>query len=69
MKEIMQHDKGYISISKHVIISTKPSDDVIKSIFESCDTNPISSLMVIDCTRMESIVNLGILASSSSKGK
>lgn len=69
VRQIMQHDKGNISIVKPIIISTEPSNDMIKSISEAPYMNPISSSMANDSTIMEIVINPGILASSSSQGK
>ena len=65
----MQHDKGKVSISKPIIISTEPSDDVIQSTIEDPNNTTISSPLIIDSARMESIVTPSILVISSNQEK
>ena len=51
----MQHDKGIIFITKHVILDTHPNDVVINIMFQSInkviDTTTIPSPPVIGYTR------------------
>lgn len=65
----MRHDKGKVSIVKPVIISSKPSDDMVEYVSESPNTTLVVSTMIMDSPIMEVIVTPGILASSSREGK
>ena len=44
----MQHDKGNASIVKPIIVSTKPGDDIVESIFEATNTTHFVSSMITD---------------------
>lgn len=62
----MQHDKGKVSIIKHVIIDTQTSDVVLDTVISKIvDIGKSSSPIITDSTRLESIINPGIMSSSS----
>lgn len=70
----MHHDNGKIYISKNVIIDTQESDvihldTIIQSINEVFAIGGSSSPIVLDTTKLESIVTLGIIVGSSTSKK